>query len=263
MRLRDVVPIWRLERLWQQLQRREEVSTIPIQQHTDYEELLREISKLPPNWHGAGACGSLPLRAMATHGQARTIARSAETGVGKSTLLFSHLSKHHTVFALDDTGGTNSLGQVRASPLLNQASVEFVLGPTQETLPRYRFVEQLQLVLIDGPHGYPFPDLEYYFFYPHLDENALLIIDDIHIPTIFRLFSFLREDAMFDFLGVASTTAFFRRNSVPLFNPTGDGWWLQNYNRSRFPIKSRDNDFREPNTPVSKDFKQLMREASR
>ena len=94
----------------------------------------------------------------------------------------------------------------------------------------------------DGPHGYPFPELEYYFFYPHLDEDALLVIDDIHIPTIFRLFSFLREEAMFDFLGVASTTAFFRRNSSPAFHPLGDGWWLQNYNKNRFPVQAFDRD---------------------
>jgi len=132
------------------------------------------------------------------------------------------------------------------------------MGPTQETLPRHKFVDRLQLVLLDGPHGYPFPELEYYFFYPHLDEDALLIIDDIHIPTIFRLFSFLREEEMFDFLGVASTTAFFRRNSAPLFNPLADGWWLQNYNRKRYPVRNFGHDFLPRNARVSLEFRRLM-----
>jgi hypothetical protein len=43
-------------------------------------------------------------------------------------------------------------------------------------LPQYHFT-RLQLVLIDG-YGYPFPDLQYYFLYPHLETGALLILDD-------------------------------------------------------------------------------------
>jgi len=255
--MRDFVPIWRLERFWQR-RRNRGVGELVIDQHTEYEDLLGEITKLPENWHGAGSCGSVPLRAMATQGQARRIIHSAETGVGKSTLLFSHVSQQHTVFAVDDTGGTNSLAKVCASPLLKRDAVDFVIGPTQETLPRHKFANRLQLVLIDGPHGYPFPELEYYFFYPHLDEDALLIIDDIHIPTIFRLFSFLREEEMFDFLGVASTTAFFRRNSATLFNPLGDGWWLQNYNRKRFPVRTFSHDFAPKSARPSSEFRRLM-----
>ncbi len=124
------------------------------------------------------------------------IHHSVETGSGASTLLFSHLSEHHTVFALD--GGSGSIANIRRSPLLRPNVVTFVEGPTQATLPRHRFTESLQLVLIDGPHGYPFPDLEYYFLYPHLETGALFILDDIHIPTVQNLFRFLRRDAMFE-----------------------------------------------------------------
>ena len=31
-------------------------------------------------------------------------------------------------------------------------------------------------------------------------------------------------------------TAFFRRNSMPLFDPRRDGWWLQRYYKTRFPV---------------------------
>src|SRR6266704_589036 len=139
------------------------------------------------------------------------------------TLLFSHMSEHHTVFALDD--GTGSVTNVRRSRLLRQDVVTFVEGPTQVTLPQHRFTEKLQLVLIDGPHGYPFPDLEYYYLYPHLETGALLILDDIHIPTVQNLFQFLRRDAMFELEETVQTTAFFARTSAPVFDPVGDGWW--------------------------------------
>ncbi len=144
---------------------------------------------------------------------------TAETGTGKSTLFFSHLSTDHNVFTRDDRGDGNSLRQVVESPLLNRAHVDFILGPTQQRLARYAFTDPLQIVVLDGPHGYPFPEMEYYYFYPHLDVNALLVIDDIHIPTICRLFEFLREDEMFDFLEIVHTTAFLRRNQARCSTP--------------------------------------------
>src|SRR5436190_535356 len=136
-----------------------------------------------------------PRLARGSRNPQSEIGNPAETGSGASTLLFSHLSEHHTVFALD--GGSGSVTNVRRSPLLRQDVVTFVEGPTQATLPQYRFTEKMQLVLIDGPHAYPFPDLEYYFLYPYLETGALLILDDIHIPTVHNLFQFLRRDAMF------------------------------------------------------------------
>src|SRR4029079_11742605 len=130
------------------------------------------------------------------------------TGSGASTLLFSHLSEVHTVFAIDS--GTDSVHGVQRSPLLRAETVTFVEGPTQLTLPRHTFEHRLQLALIDGPHGYPFPDLEYYYIYPHLDQSALLIVDDIHIPSITNLFDFINADEMFELQEVVDNTGFFR-----------------------------------------------------
>jgi hypothetical protein len=200
-------------------------------------EILEGIGRLPFNWHGAGSLAPDVLGAIAAHAAHRKILHTAETGTGKSTLLFSHLSPHHTVFAVDDAGDGDSLAQVMSSDLLKPDRVDFVIGPTQKTLPSYSFKDPFQMVLLDGPHGYPFPELEYYYFYVHLPEDGILIVDDIHIPTIFRLYEFLAEDEMFDRLEVVRTTAFFRRNSTPLFDPLQDGWWLQRYNKVRFPVQ--------------------------
>jgi hypothetical protein len=41
---------------------------------------------------------------------------------------------------------------------------------------------------------------------------------------------------MFRLLDLVDTTAFFVRTQAPLFAPDGDGWWLQQYNKRRFPI---------------------------
>jgi predicted O-methyltransferase YrrM len=199
-------------------------------------EILEKIATLPDAWPFAGSLRLNVLRRIAELAAARPVRASAETGTGKSTLLLSHLSAHHTAFTLDDAGAGDSLRVVRESPLLRREAVEFVVGPTQQTLPRHRFAGALDLALIDGPHGFPFAQLEYYFLYPLLAPGALLIVDDVHIRAVNDLFRVLRADAMFELVDVVRTTAFFRRTAAPTLDPLGDGWWLQGYNLAWLPL---------------------------
>ena len=134
----------------------------------DLDALLRELIRVQPNLHRAGTFDHDVLREIAKHAAGRQFTRSVETGCGATTLLLSHLSAHHTVFSLD-LG--NSMGGVIDSSLLAPNRVEFIVGPTQRTLPQHRFADTFQFALIDGPHAYPFPDLEYYFLYPHLEAG--------------------------------------------------------------------------------------------
>jgi hypothetical protein len=209
-----------------------ESSSVPLTPQV----VAEEAGRMPADWHGAGSLTGDVLAAIARHASARTVRRSVETGTGKSTLVLSHCSGSHTVFAQDDRGHGDSLQRVQDCPLLRRDHVRFVVGPTQKTLPVHAFDGAIDVAMLDGPHGYPFPELEYYFIYPHLAAGALLIVDDIHIPTLFNMFAFLREDAMYRLVEVVQTTAFFERTDAPLFDPFADGWWLQKYNERRFPI---------------------------
>lgn len=194
---------------------------------------IDEIAKLPSEWHGAGSVSPRVLQRIAEHAaQIGTIDRSAETGCGKTTLLFSRLSSHHVVFTIDAGG---SVSQVRTSPLFNAQSVTFVEGPTQDTLPNYRFTHKLQIALLDGPHGYPFPDLEYYYFYPLIETGGLLLVDDIKIPSIGRMFDIINAGDMFNLIDIIDDNmAFFRRSNAPLIDPKGDSWWIQGYNSAYY-----------------------------
>jgi len=190
--------------------------------------VLTRILALPQNWHRAGTFPNAALETLDLLARRGELNHTMETGSGRSTLLLSHLSSHHTVFSIDDG---NSIANVRHSELLNVNAVTFVEGPTQQTLSKYTFDHPLDFALLDGPHAYPFPDLEYYFVYPHLRVGGLLVIDDIHIPTVRNLYRFLCKDAMFEVEAVTRNTAFFRRTSAPTFDPLGDGWVDQNYNK--------------------------------
>jgi len=196
-------------------------------------EIIEKIAQLPDDWHGAGSVGRNVLSAIRNHAdRVGTIHHSAETGSGKTTLLFSHLSSDHTVFAVD---AGESISRVKNSELFNAGTTTFVEGPTQRTLPTHTFAHRHQIVLIDGPHGYPFPDLEFYYFYPTIDAGGLLIVDDIRIPSIGRMFDVISADDMFELLEIVDgNTAFLRRTAAPLVDPESDSWWLQGYNRAYY-----------------------------
>jgi hypothetical protein len=154
--------------------------------HSVEKILLTNILKEARGPHSAGTMSPKVLEALARHLNARAIRRSIATGSGASTLLFSHASEDHSVFALDDSSG--SVENVRSSALFNPASTSFMIGPTQKTLPAYHFQHKIQVALLDGPHAFPFPQLEYFHIDPHLEPRGQLIIDDIHIASVHDLF---------------------------------------------------------------------------
>lgn len=183
------------------------------------EDLLNRIALLPQDWHGAGTVGRNALYAIARHVKLiGGLRHSAETGSGKTTLLLSALSPQHTVFALD---AGDSIRRVRESELFNAASTVFVEGPTQRTLPpTHVFTKKLSLALIDGPHGYPFPDLEYFYLYPQIETGGLLLVDDIQIPTIRNMFNVIKADPMFELLEIVDgNMAFSGGPPLPALTP--------------------------------------------
>jgi hypothetical protein len=206
------------------------------------DKIASEIASYEKTAGYAHAAGSLPFRTLL---RIEALLRgdelcTAETGCGKSSIFFSRVSAKHKVFCLDDRelGQASSVAYFMDCPATRLEKLEIVFGPTQQTLPAYAGHEPYDLVLIDGPHGFPFPELEYYFFYPHLKPGALLVLDDVHIATIGRLADFLAEDRMFETVEFLGSTVIFRRTDAPTFDPLGDGWWEQDFNRRRADFHS-------------------------
>lgn len=160
------------------------------------------------------------LRSLCAALTASGAARTAETGAGASTAVFSRLADQHWAFTNDPA----SAARLAASPLVRPDTVRFVLGPSQRTLPHPDLPDILDAVLLDGPHAYPFPQLEYFHFYPRIRPGGWLILDDLQIRAVAQLARFLRGDPMFRLELRTGRTAFFRRTEAPTFNPDGDGW---------------------------------------
>jgi len=152
---------------------------------------------------------------------------SAETGCGGSTIVLSQVSDSHTVFAIN--GVDRTLDELGKHNDLRRANVLFVEGETKDTLPVHRFEAELDLVLLDGPHAYPLPQIEFAYLFPRIGPGGWLVIDDLQIPSVYELHDFLRKESAVVLEEVIVRTAFFRRVGERRRGP--DGWEKQGINR--------------------------------
>lgn len=198
-------------------------------------DALEWAAMQPGWWHDSGNLDIRVLKAIVKHARRIDARESAETGCGLSTVVLSAVATRHTCFTI---AAGNSLEQVQNVPHLRHDRVNFVIGPSQLTLPRHTFFHPLDLVLIDGPHGFPFAHMEYFHFYQRIRKGGILVVDDIHIPTVRQMYDVLRDDRMWTHVEDVLTTAFFVRTQSPLFDPFGDGWERQQFNQRHFADSS-------------------------
>jgi precorrin-6B methylase 2 len=152
---------------------------------------------------------------------------SAETGCGGSTIVLSRASHRHTAFAIE--GKDKTLTELRQHSNLRIENIIFVEGESKDTLPRHHFEGKLDLVLLDGPHAYPLPQIEFAYLSPCIRLGGWLVMDDIQIPSVHELFRFLTKESSWVLEEVCGRTAFFRRVAEVEHGP--DGWTLQGMNR--------------------------------
>ncbi|MGA2738625.1 MAG: class I SAM-dependent methyltransferase [Bryobacteraceae bacterium] len=183
-----------------------------------------ELVKRASSFHPWDAMTPMALSAIVKRGPFRS---TVETGCGGSTIVLSHCSDRHTVFAIDGKDGT--IGELlQDSDLRNERAI-FVEGETKDTLPAYPFEGEFDLALLDGPHAYPLPQIEFSYLFPRLRLGGWLVVDDIQIPSVYELFDFLRKESSVALEEVVVRTAFFRRIGAVEQGP--DGWTMQGINR--------------------------------
>src|SRR3984957_3942723 len=175
-------------------------------------------------FHPWDAMAPAALEALAKRGPFQF---SAETGCGGSTIVLSHVSKHHTAFAIE--GEERTITGLRQYSGFRADTVVFLEGETRRPLPLHRFEGRLDLALLDGPHAYPLPQLEFAYLFPHIKEGGWLALDDVQIPSVHELVRFLRMESSLVLEEVVVRTAFFRKVREADFGP--DGWQHQGMNR--------------------------------
>jgi predicted O-methyltransferase YrrM len=115
-----------------------------------------------------------------------------ETGAGITTLVFAMKRCHHTVIVPDQAQVDRILEWCGASNVPTD-TLTFKVLPSEVALPKLD-PTPLDLVLIDGAHGFPIPLLDWFYAGRRIRDGGLLLVDDIQIWTGHVLYEFLSRE---------------------------------------------------------------------
>jgi hypothetical protein len=102
-----------------------------------------------------------------------------ETGSGVSTVLFAMKGTHHTAIT-PAAAEFEVIKDYCRSRGIDVGNVQFIAEPSALALPRLD-PTPLDIVLIDGLHGFPTPFIDFFYTVGRLKIGGLLIIDDIQL----------------------------------------------------------------------------------
>jgi predicted O-methyltransferase YrrM len=148
-----------------------------------------------------------------------------------STICFALRSSEHTCIVPSE----QEIHLIRAYCRRKNISldhVHFIADYSQNVLPSLAR-EDLDLVLIDGGHGYPIPAIDWFYTAPMLKTGGVVIIDDVQLWTGLELKRFLAKEDAWKLVGdFARSTAY-----VKVGQEYAREWALQPYivRKSRLP----------------------------
>ena len=132
-----------------------------------------------------------------------------ETGAGLTTVLFATLARHHyccTAARREADKIRDYLERIEVPP----EKVTFILGSTDDTLPRLEIGKILDFAYVDGCHGYPFPALDWHYIDKHLKIGGLLGMDNVELRPIREHCEFLEENEVYRLAGIVIDGYFVR-----------------------------------------------------
>lgn len=155
-------------------------------------------------------------------------ARTLETGAGLSTIVFAARGCHHTAVVPDPEQAERIRAWCSARGISTDR-LTFVLEPSELALPRLE-PTPLDVVLIDGAHGFPSPFIDWHYAGRRLRLGGVLVVDDTQIWTGSVLRGFLDADPQWELVAES-------RLDFACFRRVADGelgeWNAQPYVLSR------------------------------
>jgi hypothetical protein len=157
------------------------------------EELLEQPPRLHVDRHGkltSWRASDALLRCIDSH--LRPGMSTLETGAGVSSILFAMRGCRHIAVAPDISQAERIRAWCRSHDIPTD-DLSFVTEPSETALPAMPR-EPLDVVLIDGAHGFPTPFIDWYYAGLRVDVGGVVIIDDTQIWTGRVLRDFLAAD---------------------------------------------------------------------
>src|SRR4051812_7750680 len=141
-------------------------------------------------WSTERAC----YRFIAEHTKAGD--RTLETGSGLSTVLFAALGARH-ICVTPSRDEADRILEYCATHDIPTTDLDFRIGCSDDVLPHLDASSELDVVLIDGNHGFPTPMIDWYYAASRLRAGGVLVVDDVALPAVAHLCLFVDRDERF------------------------------------------------------------------
>jgi predicted O-methyltransferase YrrM len=152
--------------------------------------------------------------------------RTLETGAGLSTLVFAVAGCEHTCVVPFVEEVERIRGWCEGNGVPTE-KLRFEVARSEEVVPRLADDGPLDLVLIDGGHGFPTPFVDWWYAGRRLKVGGTLIIDDTHLWTGAVLRDFLAEQPAWELVEKLPMRAAIFRRVAP--DPQHEEWVDQPY----------------------------------
>lgn len=151
----------------------------------------------PPGLHGAGdEYWGLAWAALEwLERNVRPGMATLETGAGSSTIVFAAGGADH-VAVTPEAAEEERIRAAARSLGVDDARVRFLIGASHEVLPRWD--TPLDIALVDGAHGFPYPILDWWHLAPHVRVGGRIVVDDAYMPAVGTLVDGLRASAAWE-----------------------------------------------------------------
>jgi hypothetical protein len=165
--------------------------------------LTDDLRAHPPGLHGAGdeywglAWPALEWLERNVEEGMQTL----ETGSGASTMVFAAKGADHVAVTPDPTEEERIRAEA-ARRGISTERVSFLVGPSHDVL-RELEPRALDLILVDGAHGFPYPMLDWWFLAPSLKVGGRMLLDDAYMPPVGALVDALRAQPAWEVVETA------------------------------------------------------------
>ncbi|MDQ6748783.1 MAG: class I SAM-dependent methyltransferase [Candidatus Dormibacteraeota bacterium] len=164
-----------------------------------------------------------------------------ETGAGVSTILFAALGARHHCVCPDSDVVARITEYCRGKGVATD-SITFVVDTSERALPAMA-LPPLDLVLIDGRHGFPAPQIDWFYTAAALKVGGLVIVDDIQLWACRLLRDFLAAEPEWE-LSSESPERWSAFRKVTEGDVQGKEWTQQVYGRDQMNALKRAQSFR-------------------
>jgi predicted O-methyltransferase YrrM len=124
--------------------------------------------------------------------------KTLETGAGCSTLVFAMRRAQHTAITPSELEIRLIREYAKDNDIL-LGSVKFIVEPSESYLPKCD-LSNLDLVLLDGKHAFPWPMVDWFFTADRLKRGGLMLLDDVQMRSVAVLAEFMAADPGWEFV---------------------------------------------------------------